>query len=81
MTISQREARRLQKRVDELESVILRQKNRWSSDWSPGWVSIETLVLTPESYAKVTTARVLGHALILVPSSLGTEVRMYAERL
>jgi hypothetical protein len=80
MKISQREARRLQKRVYELECVLNRQKNRWASDWGAGWVNIESLILTPESFAKVATARLLGHAVVIIPST-DNAVRLYADKL
>jgi hypothetical protein len=78
--LSQREARRIKKRVGELELRLKQQRDRWSSDWGPDWVNIETLTLTPESFAKIKTARLLGHAVILLPHN-GTQVLVYADRL
>ena len=80
MKISQSQARYYRKKNMELMKVLADQKNRWSTDWGEGWVNIETLNLTPESYGKVKTARALGHAVVVVTDG-GTTVRLYAERL
>ena len=79
--ISQREALRLKKRVAELDALQRRQSHHWATDWGPRWVRIESLNLTDISFAKIKTARALGHAVILVPSGSGTDVLLYAERL
>jgi hypothetical protein len=81
MKISQREARRLRKRVEQLEAEQIRLRSRWASDWGPGWVNIESLTLTPESFAKVRTARLLDHAVVILPSARTNEVLLYADRL
>ena len=78
--IGQRQARFYRKTNLELMQQIAQLKNRWRSDWLPGFVHIETLTLTPESIAKVTTARLLGHAVILVPGT-GNTVLLYADKL
>ena len=78
--ISQQQARLLQRRVIELEAVLDGQKNRWREDWSPGWVNIWNLTVSEDTFARVSTARLLGHAVIVVPAGSDT-VRFYAERL
>ena len=82
--ISQREARSLRKRVAELESERKEMRGRWASEWSPKWTTIGSLTLTTEAFATVKTARLLNHAVIIVPSNStanDTTVRMYAERM
>jgi hypothetical protein len=79
--ISQRAARWMQKRIEDLERERGRQRDRWASDWDQSWVNIETLTLSDSSYAKVKTARALKHAVIVLPAESGTVVRLYAERL
>lgn len=81
MKISQREARRLKKRVDELERNQEHMRNRWRSDWVPGWINIDSFVLSDIQFARVSTARALKHAVVMVPADNGNEVRLYAERL
>lgn len=68
--ISQREARRLRKRVDELEGEIKKQRSNWSTDW-PGGVHIATVDFTSASLeiAKIQTARRLGHAVVATEAS------------
>ena len=77
MIISQREARRLRKRVEELEQRDRARRKRWSSDY-PGGVNFCTLTLAPESAARVQTAQVLDHA--IVAKIDGTSLRLYALR-
>jgi hypothetical protein len=81
MKISQRQARADRKRVVELESILRNQKNRWKTDWTPGWLNIETLSVPEITLAKISTARVLGHAVIAVPDSRDNIIRFYAEPL
>lgn len=78
--IGQKRARFYQKTNLELMNQIAQLENRWRSEWLQGFVHIETLTLTPESMAKVTTARLLGHAVILVPWT-GNTVLLYADKL
>jgi hypothetical protein len=75
--ISQREARRLQKRVQELERERQEQRSAWSKDY-PGGVNIDTLDLKemPSELAAIHTARLLGHAVVAVDH--GTSVFLYA---
>jgi hypothetical protein len=79
--ISQREARRLHKRVEELERVLRTQRNNWAGDWIPGWVHIDSLSLAGEDWATVKTARKLGHAVIIVLSTDGRTALIYADKL
>jgi hypothetical protein len=81
MKISQRQARYYRKRTMELESILARQKHRWSLDWAPGWVNIEALILNDSAFAKVDTARKLGHAVVVSPGSKYNEIVFYAEKL
>jgi hypothetical protein len=70
--ISQREARRLRKRVTILEDIIERQRRDYSQDWFGG-VDIGryefTTVAIPEI---VRTARRLGHAVVAVGDDTDT---------
>jgi hypothetical protein len=75
--ISQREARRLRKRVEELERHFDAQRHAWSGDW-PGGVNICTANFEnlPSHLASINTARLLGHAVVAVVS--GNSVRFHA---
>jgi hypothetical protein len=78
--ISQREAKSLRVRVLELERILEKQKDRWASDWSEGWINIATVRLEPVDHAKIKTARLLHHAVVALPE--GTDIiRFYAESL
>lgn len=66
--ISQREARRLRKRVAELESLVSRQRERWGHDY-PGGTHIGSTKPEATVYACVKTARALGHAVVTVENS------------
>lgn len=66
--ISQREARRLRKRVDELEEIIQKQHRSWSSSY-PGGTHIATQPYNAETDflpAIVKVSRQLGHAVVVV---------------
>ena len=67
--ISQREARSLKKRVAELEGILTGMKVRWAAQW-PGGTHIDTIAVQPSEWHIVTTARLLGHAVVLVPSEM-----------
>lgn len=78
--ISQREARRLRKRVAELEDVIRRQNLRWSSDW-PNGVEIASFNDVGELVsAEIRTARLLGHAVIALVNT-NNVVRLFGVKL
>jgi hypothetical protein len=76
--ISQREARRLRKRVEELERADNSRRNRWSADW-PGGTNICTAKWESNDRVPVTinTARALRHAVIVTAKEDGT-VMFYA---
>jgi hypothetical protein len=63
--ISQREARRLRRRVTELEGVLRDQRVRWASSWPSGTVVAR---ITPDATTKaiIQTARKLEHAVVAV---------------
>ncbi len=73
--ITQAEARRLRKRVTELENVASSNARHWASDWVGGsniaWSSPSETVLTA-----IRTARLLGYYVIVLPE--GEKVRYYA---
>lgn len=77
--ISQREARRLQKRVSELMRNERERNNRWSSSF-PGGINIATLELNPISYAKIDIARRLGFALVVTIGSSERSILVHAVR-
>lgn len=80
MKISQRQARYYRKRTQGLEGVLARQKQRWAREWSPAWINIESIRLPDASFARIDTARKLGHAVIAVPRD-SNEILFYAEKL
>lgn len=68
--ISQREARRLRKRVAVLEAHLREQHRYWAQDY-PGGVDIGFLgksgdQITTADISVVQTARKLGHAVVLI---------------
>jgi hypothetical protein len=77
MNISQREARRLQKRVDELEQIINDQHRSWSSSY-PGGTHIGNITPTcADPKIQIATARRLGHAVVVINDSQGA-LMLYA---
>jgi len=74
--ISQREARALRKRVNELETVLDRQRNAWADSW-PGGVNITTFSADREIQVAIRTARSLNHACVVVLKSDG-HIAVYA---
>lgn len=71
--ISQREARRLWKRVGQLEGQIKAQRSHWGADY-PGGVEItsakwEALDAVPIA---IRTARKLNHAVVCIANDNGT---------
>jgi hypothetical protein len=75
VTISQREARRLKKRVEDLERERRQQVAAWTRDYPTG-VNIETISLNDVEQATCNTAAILGHALVAKMS--GTNLLIYA---
>lgn len=78
--IGRRQAMWYRKEAMRLEMVLANQRNRWASEFRPGMVNIETLTLSDASFAKIETARKLGHAVIVIPDS-GNRVLFYADKL
>lgn len=69
--ISQREARRLQKRVAELENIENERRSRWTNKY-PGGVNIgSTAAAGPLIHAALTTARKLDHAIVVTTEDDG----------
>lgn len=76
--ISQREARRLRKRVEELELQEDRRRRAWSQEWFGG-VNIATAEFNALDRIPVAirTARMLGHAVVVIGSD-GGDLRFMA---
>lgn len=72
MKISQREARRLRKRVDELERMFYNQRSMWSQEYVGGVnIVTETWDRNHEVIVAIRTARKLGHAVVAVGNETG----------
>jgi len=78
MRISQREARRLRKRVDELERRDEARRRAWSGEY-PGGVHIDTLTVAGVEYVAIKTAWSLGYYVVVKPSRTN-EVQVFAVR-
>jgi len=64
-TISQREARRLRRRVEVLEKAERQRRRVWASEWPSGtYLGYEPCGVT--TYAAALTARKLDHAVIVL---------------
>jgi hypothetical protein len=70
--ISQREARRLRKRVAELMTERATLQN-WFANPPPGTVHLASLPLDKTTYAVLNTARKFGVLLVLKPDAVGHE--------
>jgi hypothetical protein len=81
MKISQREARRLRKRVSELEADELSRRRQWATEW-PGGTTIASTSWSKDAAVPVAirTARCLGHAVVALEDGAGL-VRFVAVRL
>ena len=77
--ISQREARRLRKRVNELERREADRVRVWSSDW-PGGVHLFGVTLQSDQIACLRTAQKLGHYLIAKIDGTGS-TQFYASKV
>jgi hypothetical protein len=78
--ISQREARNLRKRVEELEKRNEQNASSWAREYFGG-THVATIATGEVSHAICRTARKLGLALVVVPSDNGKhEVGVYAVR-
>lgn len=76
MTISQREARRLKRRVEQLERAECDRRSAYVSEW-PGGVNIDSFSVDAASFAKIETARKLSHA-VVVTTDHTSQLRFYA---
>ena len=80
MKISQREARRLKRRVEILEGIIKRQRNNWSEDY-PGGTHLGKLTRERDWLSgRIESARMLGHAIVVTEHKDGV-INFYALRL
>lgn len=73
--ISQREARRLKRRVEQLESLLRRQRNCWSLQY-PGGAHIGSITNLPNVADWVRVSRLLGHAVVAINN--GTDINLFA---
>lgn len=75
--ISQTDARRYKRRVEELEAVLDAQRASWTHEY-PGGVHIATETgVSTDTATSIKTARKLGHAVVAVQRMSG-EVIFYA---
>ena len=79
MAISQREARRLKKRVEELEHQEYVRRRAWATEY-PGGTLLDTIAVQNAEWHIVNTARKLGHAVVVVPDK-EDYLRVYGLRL
>lgn len=70
--ISQREARRLMKRVAALERQIHNQRDRWSGDYIGTEIASVNLESLPAQLSAMKTARKLKHAVVAVTNDSNT---------
>jgi hypothetical protein len=68
--ISQREARRLRRKVAELEGVLNDQRRVYAYDW-PSSTTITQIQPCESQLVAIKTARLLGHAVVAVPQNNG----------
>lgn len=76
--ISQREARRLRKRVAELEREKMLNASAWCREYIGG-VNIDTITVHNMDWAIISTARKLGHAVVVLPGD-NSSLLVYAVR-
>ncbi len=76
MKISQREARRLRKRLTEIENELECQRRAWSQEYIGG-VQIGRASMPDDVAASIRTARKLGHAVVVVGDD-STTIRFQA---
>lgn len=72
--ISQREAHRLQKRVEKLEAAVKDHRRAWAREWFGG-VHLGSVVVGDRVAGSIDAARRLEHAVVAVIE--GNEVRFY----
>lgn len=75
--ISQREARRLRNRVEELENERSHIYGRWATGAYPG-VLIDTIRVSNTEVCIARTARKCRHAVVVVPSTTDDLIELYA---
>jgi hypothetical protein len=68
--ISQREARALKRRVQELEAMEDRRRNAWAESY-PGGANIATSNVSDYTRSAIKTARLLKHAVVVTVTSDG----------
>ncbi|KAF1008944.1 MAG: hypothetical protein GAK28_00576 [Luteibacter sp.] len=73
--ISQKEARALQQRVHELEVKENNRRKQWVTEYPDG-VHIGSLSVSDVTFARVRTARLLGHAVVVTEAN--NEINFYA---
>ena len=76
--ITQMEARRLKRRVAQLEQMIADERRNWCASY-PGGVNIGHFEMTTDNpaYSAIHTASLLNHAVVCVPDS-HRKFRVYA---
>lgn len=77
--ISQAEARRLRKRVNQLEAILRKQALPWSAEWPDG-IHILIMDVDDQQFATIKTARKLNYA-VLVNVDSGNVLTFHAQRL
>lgn len=65
--ISQVEARRLRKRVNQLEGVLAAQRLVYSKTWPSGIYIAQDASPSIEVHQAIKTARILNHAVFVIP--------------
>lgn len=77
MKISQREALRLRKRVEELEDAIAKSRQHWCIDY-PGGTHIGTMEMSGvlQTLGRIEGARICGRAVVC--TTRGTALLLYA---
>ena len=77
--ISQREARRARKELEQLRNQERARRNAWTMEWPRG-VHLCDLVVSQEEWAQVSTARKLKHAVVIthVVGEGALHLRLYA---
>lgn len=68
MKISQREARKLKRRVRELENVLDEMRKNWREDWPAGRLFHRAIGADKITLTAIKTARLLRHAVVVMPS-------------
>lgn len=75
--ISQREARRLRKRVAELEAAERMRRNAWNAE-HPGGTHIRSVSFGEGTEAAIRVSMLLGHALVIGGKNSDGSRRIYA---